>query len=387
MLSCEGLEKKLDLLVKFGGLIHSETRLDQLLTLVADQVRTILNCDRCTIFLLDTATNELWSKVAHGIGQTEIRIPSGTGIAGITAKTGKIINIPDAYAENQMDRSLDQLTGYKTKTILAVPLKNHTGDILGVFEVLNKLSEKPFDSDDEGILLLLGSVISSAVENAKLYDTLRKSQLETIYRLAITAEYRDQHDTATHLRHISNYSHILAQAMNLPEDHAQDIKYASPLHDIGKVAISDSILLKPAKLTPEEFEEMKKHTAFGAKILANAESRLLQIACQVAMSHHEKYDGTGYPEKLKGGQIPLEARIVSVADVFDALCMARVYKPGWPPEKTRDYIISESGKAFDPAVVAAFEKSYPEILLSYEKDSRAGKRTTAIPGIKTAIKP
>jgi len=158
----------------------------------------------------------------------------------------------------------------------------------------------------------------------------------------------------------------------------ENLRYASPLHDIGKVGIADAILLKPGKLTPEEFEEMKKHTLYGAKILSGAESNLLQIACKVAASHHEKFNGEGYPARLKGEHIPIYARIVSVADVFDALCMQRVYKPKWDPERAKDFILEEKGKAFDPMVVEAFERTYLDILKIF---AITDGKTTIIPGI------
>jgi putative two-component system response regulator len=166
--------------------------------------------------------------------------------------------------------------------------------------------------------------------------------------------------------------------MGLPEREIENIRYASPLHDIGKVGIADAILLKPGKLTPAEFEEMKKHTIYGAKILCNAESSLLQTACKVAASHHEKFDGTGYPAGLKGDHIPVYARIVSVADVFDALCMPRVYKPKWDTDKAREYILAGRGKAFDPAMVEAFERVYDDILKIY---AVTDGKTAILPGL------
>ncbi|MCG2726763.1 MAG: GAF domain-containing protein [Elusimicrobia bacterium] len=377
MTRTEELEKRLNLLVKFGGLISTETNLNKLLELIAEQVKHMLDGDRCTVFLLDNETNELWSTIAQGMDNTEIRIPYGKGIAGHVAESGQIINIKNTYADNRFNNELDKLTGYKTKTILAVPLTNINGKIIGVFEVINK-NTTYFDKDDEGILMLMGSLASSAIENAQLYENLSKSQLETIYRLAVTAEYRDQQDTAIHLRHISEYSGIIAEEMNLSEKEIENIKYASPLHDIGKVGIADAILLKPGKLTAEEFKEMKKHTLYGSKILSNAESNLLQIACKIAAFHHEKFNGKGYPDGLKGDKIPLYARIVSVADVFDALCMPRIYKPEWPKEKAMCYIKEESGKSFDPVVVEAFLKKEAEIFKIH--DTLDG-RTTLIPGM------
>lgn len=381
MAKIEELEKRLNLLIKFGTIIASETNINRVIELIAEEVQQLLNVDRCTVFIIDKHTNELWSKVAQGMQHTEIRIPSGKGIAGLVATTGQIINIKDAYSDSRFDSAIDRVTGYRTKSILAVPLKDAKGKIIGVFEAMNKLTGY-FDSDDEGILLLLGSFAAAAIENAQLYESLSKSQLETIYRLAITAEYRDQQDTAVHLRHISEYSALISQGLNLPEKEIENIRYASPLHDIGKVGIADAILLKPGKLTPEEYEEMKKHTLYGAKILSNAESVLLQIACKIANSHHEKYNGTGYPMGLKGEEISLYARIVAVADVFDALCMPRVYKSKWSPEKAREYIMSESNKSFDPKVVMSFDSVYEEILKIYKKSD--GK-TTIIPGISKEI--
>jgi len=377
MTRVEELENLLRLLVNFGGVVSKETNLTKLLELIAEQVKAILACDRCSVFILDRQTNELWSKVALGMQHTEIRVPFGKGIVGHVAASGITLNIKDAYQDQRFTHDIDKLTGYRTNSILAMPLKNVSGHIIGVFEAMNKTG-KPFNTDDEGILQLISSMAASGIENAQLYESLSQSQLETIYRLAVTAEYRDQQDTAIHLRHISEYSALIAQGLGLPEREVENIRYASPLHDIGKVGIADAILLKPGKLTAEEFEEIKKHTLYGAKILCNAESSLLQIACKVAGSHHEKYDGTGYPNRLKAEQISIYARIVSVADVFDALCSQRVYKPKWDPEKAREYINGEKGKAFDPSVVEAFEKVYGEILKMH---AMGDGKTTIIPGI------
>lgn len=381
MTRAEELEYRLNLLVQFGALISKETNLIKLLEIMAVQVEKILSAQKCSIFILDHQTNELWSGVASGMDNTEIRTPVGKGIAGWVAYTGDTLNIEDAYKSDKFNPEIDRITNFRTKSVLAVPLKNISGKIIGVFEVINK-NNGNFNAEDEGILKLISSLAAGAVENAQLYESLYQSQLETIYRLAVTAEYRDQHDTAIHIRHITEYSSLIARALGFDDRSIEDIKYASPLHDIGKVAISDSILLKPARLTPDEFEEMKKHTLYGAKILSNAKSHLLQVACRIAQSHHEKFDGSGYPYKLKSDQIPMEAKIVSVADVFDALCMPRVYKPSWEPVKAREYIISESGKSFDPLVVDAFDSVYDKIL---EIQRSVDPRSSIIPGIRKEI--
>jgi HD-GYP domain-containing protein (c-di-GMP phosphodiesterase class II) len=363
------LEKRQTLLSRFGRLIAAETRLDALLTIIAEEVRHILAADRCSVFLVDPYKGELWTKVALGMDEKILRIPMGQGIAGFVAKTGSAVNIRDAYRDTRFTQDLDRITGYQTRSVIAVPLKGRDGRAVGVFEVLNK-SKGAFTDEDEGLLRILATMAASFIENATLYDDLRRSHLETIYRMALVAEYRDQKDTGKHLRRMSRFSGILASSMGLSYHDAEDIRYAAPLHDVGKVAIPDSILRKPGKLTPEEYDEMKRHTIYGSHMLANAESRLLRLAAKIAVAHHEHYDGSGYPYALKGEAIPLEARIVSVADVFDALVSKRVYKEGWTVEDARKYIKEQEGKLFDPEVINCLFKSFDEILAAMDEENR-----------------
>jgi HD-GYP domain-containing protein (c-di-GMP phosphodiesterase class II) len=363
------LEKRQSLLARFGRMVAAETHLDSLLTIIAEEVRNILGADRCSVFLVDPYKGELWTKIALGMEEKILRIPLGQGIAGFVAKTGSAVNIRDAYKDTRFAQDLDRITGYQTRSVLAVPLRGRDGKSLGVFEVLNK-GKGAFTEEDEGLLRILATMAGSFIENATLYEDLRKSHLETIYRMALVAEYRDQEDTGRHLRRMSRFSGILAQGMGLTFAEAEDIRYAAPLHDIGKVAIPDAILRKPAKLTPEEFEEMKKHTVYGAKMLANAESRLLRLAAKVAIGHHEWFDGTGYPYALKGDAISIEARIVTVADVFDALSSKRVYKGEWTVEDALKYIETGAGKQFDPRVVVVLRERFADILQARDEENR-----------------
>ena len=363
------LEKRQTLLSRFGRLIATESRLDSLLTIIAEEIRNIIDADRCSVFLVDAYKGELWTKVALGMEEKILRMPLGQGIAGFVAKTGSAVNIREAYRDTRFTQDLDRITGYQTRSVLAVPLKGRDSQVLGVFEVLNK-TKGAFTEEDEGLLRILATMAASFIENASLYDDLRRSHLETIYRMALVAEFRDQKDTGKHLRRMSRFSGILASAMGMSYHESEDIRYASPLHDIGKVAIPDAILRKPDKLSAEEYEEMKRHTIYGSQMLINAESRLLRLAALIAIAHHENYDGTGYPYGLKGEAIPIEARIVSVADVFDALISKRVYKGAWTVEDALAHIKALSGKQFDGAVVERLERCFDDVVAAMEEEDR-----------------
>lgn len=184
-------------------------------------------------------------------------------------------------------------------------------------------------------------------------QALEEAKVEILTRLARAAEYRD-YETGQHTQRVGNISALLAEMMGLPDEEVELIRQAAPLHDVGKIGISDTILLKPARLTPEEFEQIKTHTTIGGRILGGSAFPLLQTAEQIALSHHERWDGTGYPRGLKGEEIPLVGRIVALADVFDALTNERPYKKAWSLEETAAEIKRQSGRQFDPRVVEAF---------------------------------
>jgi len=191
-------------------------------------------------------------------------------------------------------------------------------------------------------------------------DGLREAHNETVIKLAVACEYRDD-DTAQHLKRMAGYSRVLAQQLGLPADMVKGIETAAPMHDIGKIGVPDSILLKPGRLTPEEFKVMQKHPGIGARILSGSSSPLLHLAESIALCHHEKFDGTGYPRNLKGEDIPIEGRIVALADVFDALTTRRCYKPAFSIERTLEIIREGNGRHFDPMIVDAFMKGLDEV--------------------------
>ena len=183
---------------------------------------------------------------------------------------------------------------------------------------------------------------------------------ETLIRLAKAGEYRDQ-ETGNHVIRMAKYSHLIAKKLGLDEDECETIELAAPMHDIGKIGIPDQILLKPGKLSVEEFTIIKKHTRIGYEILKNSPSRYLQMGAVIALGHHEKFNGSGYPQGLRGEDIPLVARIVAVADVYDALSSKRCYKPVWSHDDVLNMLNEQSGQHFDPRCVQAFISQLEEI--------------------------
>lgn len=186
-----------------------------------------------------------------------------------------------------------------------------------------------------------------------IQEELKMAQLDVIERLALAGEHHDD-DTGAHTRRVADSCRRIADKLELPCEQTELIYRAAPLHDVGKIGVSDAILLKPGKLTPDEFDTMKRHCSIGAQLLSNGHSDFLRTARSIALSHHERFDGSGYPNKLSGSDIPLEGRIVAVADVFDALTSDRPYKKAWPEEEAKAEIEKQAGRQFDPRVVEAF---------------------------------
>lgn len=195
---------------------------------------------------------------------------------------------------------------------------------------------------------------------------LNATRLEIIRHLGRAAEFKDN-ETGLHVVRMSYYSKLIAQAGGLSDEHAELLLNAAPMHDVGKIGIPDSVLKKPGKLDDEEWEIMKQHTVMGVEILGDRISDLLQMARLIAHTHHEKWNGKGYPQGLSGKNIPVESRIVAIADVFDALTNERPYKDAWPVEDAVALIEKESGEHFDPKFVNAFKTALPEILVIKEQ--------------------
>jgi len=349
-------KKRLEKILDFGHKISTQILdLDELLKLLMQEVREILNADRCTVFIRDFEKDILWSRIADGLADKKITLPVGKGIVGAVAKEGKILNIKDAYADERFNRETDKKTGYCTKTILSCPLKNKDGEVIGVFQVLNK-KNGVFDEEDEKILTLLARQAADAIENAFLYEEQRKMFESFIETLSVALDRRDT-ITAGHSKRVTYFSIKLGEKLNLSKKELELLKYASWMHDLGKIGVREAILTKNGRLTDEEYEAIKKHAVFTKEILEKIyfkkEFREIPL---IASSHHENYDGTGYPLKISGTQIPFLARIIAICDVFDAITSHRHYRKPMPILKVLSIFKEEKGKKFDATCVDAFFK-------------------------------
>lgn len=348
-------------LVKIGQAVAVEKNIDNLIRNIAEETKTALNADRCTVYLYDKEKNELYSKVATGIEDfKELRIPADKGLAGHVAQTGETINIKDAYKDSRFNPDVDKKTGYKTKTILCMPIKNFNQEIIGVFQVLNKFDET-FTIDDEDLLIAIASSAGISLENAQLFEKQNKLIEEQkiifdsfIETLASSIDARDK-ITSGHSSRVKMYASLIAQEFGMEKKDIYILEKAAALHDIGKIGIRDSVLQKEGKLTPEEYKHIQEHVEITHNILEKIHmSEEFQQITEIACSHHEKFDGTGYYRGLKGEDIPFGGRILAVSDVFDAITSKRHYRDKMPIEKVIEIIMNGSGSHFDPLVVEKF---------------------------------
>lgn len=347
-----GADELLKTIFQYVVTIANERDVDKLLVYLADMGRDLVSADRCTVWLVDRKAEKIWSKVAHGVDRIEI--PLSKGIAGYVADTGEHLVINDAYNDDRFDQQVDIATGYHTRNILALPIEDSKGEIIGVYQAINKMvGNKIFSKKDLEHLLLAASYTGKQLESLALQEEIESTQREIILTLAEIGEMRSK-ETGNHVKRVAEYSQILAEAYGLPPDQVKLLKDASPMHDIGKIAIPDSILLKPGRLTDEERIEMQSHTTLGFEMLNHSDRELLKTAALVAVQHHEKWDGTGYPKGMKGEEIHIFGRLTAIADVFDALICKRVYKDPWPVDKIISMFVGSSGKDFDPKVIDVF---------------------------------
>lgn len=389
-------KEKIDLITQISLDINQVKDVDLLLEKILTNARKFFDADAGSIYLKDgdelkfnyTQNDTLQRRLGPGkkLIYSTFSIPiNNMSIAGYVAKNCKAVNIPDVYQINStvpysFDSKFDRLSDYKSRSMLTVPMTNQRGDVLGVMQIINAQDDHgniiPFSSFDESLIMHFSTSAALALERAQMTRNI-------ILRMISMAELRDPKETGAHVNRVGAYSVEIfeqwAREKGLPPEDVERqkdlLRMAAMLHDVGKVAISDLILKKPARLTMDEFEIMKSHTYLGARLFKGIQSDFEEVAAEVALNHHEKWDGTGYPghidtmsEKVLPGfegadgqplpkrenEIPLLGRIVAVADVYDALRSRRSYKEPWDEDRTLDEMRQSSGKHFDPKIIDAF---------------------------------
>lgn len=339
--------------------------ISEIQAIVRTAARRLTGADGATFVLRDgghcyyadeDAISPLWK------GQ---RFPIDTCISGWAMEHGRSVVIEDIYADDRIPHDAYRPTFVKSLTMVPIRKLDPIGAIGNYWATQHRPSEQEVE-----ILQALADSTAVAMENVRVYEDLDRARRETLQRLALAAEYRDE-GTYHHTERVALTAARLAERLGVAAGRVALIREAAPLHDIGKLAVSDSILLKPGKLTSEEFEAQKEHTTAGAAILSNSSSDLLTLARDITLTHHEWWDGSGYPRGLKGDAIPLVGRIVALADVFDALTHERPYKKAWPLHDAVAEIRRLSGRRFDPVVVAAFERLDHEELVAGERHAAA----------------
>lgn len=344
--------KTASMLTKVG----SATSLDKDMAKAAlSELRQSTGSERFTLFLLDREKGELFSVVAEGLEGQDIHLSLNLGIAGLVAITGQELNIQDAYADPRFDKSTDERTGYRTRCILCLPIKDQSGGILGVIEVINKKGGVFTDSDMH-LLKALSSIVAISIENAILFQQQDRQFRSILEVLAASIDAKDPL-TAGHSQKVTQYAVGIARELGFRESEIDVLSVASLLHDYGKLGTDDKILKKPGRLTPEEYDHIKQHIVNTRNILNKMYlMRKYHDVPLIASSHHERLDGSGYSDGLKAQEIPFMAKIIAVADVFEALTADRHYREALSPEEAFKILGQGAGKKFDRNIVMALKR-------------------------------
>ena len=389
-------KQKINQIISLSQEIATVNDIDILLEHILTVACQFTNADAGSIYIMEgnylkfshTLNNTLQKRLQPGqklIYSTFTTPVDNESICGYVAGTDEMLNIPDVYELGDnvtyaFNKSYDGISQYRTKSMLTFPMNNLRGEVIGVLQLINSMSEDgnivPFSKDDEQYILHFSNNAAIAIERAKLTRDI-------ILRMISMAELRDPKETGAHVNRVAGYAveiyEVWASRRGVSAaeiaKNKDILRIAAMLHDVGKVAISDVILKKPARLDPAEYEIMKSHTYLGARLFGASRTDLDQASAQVALCHHERWDGKGYPGYInvmtgqclpgyetsegkaigrKGEEIPPFGRLVAIADVYDALSSQRVYKEPWDQGQVLDELRKERGKQFDPDMIDAF---------------------------------
>ncbi|MCH8147390.1 MAG: response regulator, partial [Planctomycetes bacterium] len=379
--------RAMQILFDLSRSLANDVDLDAMVDHTAAATAELMCSHRVSVMLPDDTSRNLIVAGAIGIDDqlaAKIQVPVGTAIAGKVFATGKPIVL------NSPSEAIECNARYDTEFFASVPLASKAmvvaNKVMGVLNVTNRHDRRPFAMHEIEYLDLVCNMTASAIEQLLSGQARERAYAAIVIGLAKLAEHRDA-DTGKHLERVTQYALLLAGKLRksppytstIDDCFRENLEQAMPLHDIGKVAVSDAILLKPGRLTDAEFTAMKRHTVVGASAIQSMvdqapDAGFLAMARDIAFCHHERCDGTGYPRGLKGDQIPLAARIAAVADAYDALTTVRPYKAAFSHEKAVDIIRGTSGSHFDPKIVASFlcvEKQFAEMAARIDNEDRA----------------
>lgn len=326
---------------------------DEQLQIMSDMAKTLIHADRCTIWLHDKKTDELWNKIGDGIEGGELRIPSDTGIAGHVFTIGKPYYSNNVQNDSFYYNKVSSQTGYVTKSVLAIPMQDADDKSFGVMQLLNKKDCDGFSDEDIEIFDTITHFCELTLMNTFHEEKINAAQKDMIFLLSGIVENRSK-ETSNHVKRVADICKLMAKKLGMNIREITNIYLASAMHDVGKIGVPDAILNKPGKLTDEERAVMQTHATIGYNILKTFDTKLMEIAATIAHQHHEHYNGKGYPNQISGDDIDIYARIAAVADVFDALACKRCYKEPWDRDRVIKLFEEEKGEQFDPQIAQIF---------------------------------
>lgn len=350
-------------LFKVGLILNSTLRLEEVVEIVIDQAMVVLEAEAGTLWLLEEDGEHLVPLVARGPKANSLKglcLMRGEGLAGMVADTAEPVLVSAVRKDPRWARRFDTATGFETRTLLCVPLVSR-GKNLGCLQLLNKTRGRNFNDDDLKLCLAFASQAAIVIENSFLYTNQKKLFISLIKTLASVLDARDS-TTRGHSERVSKYSLLLARKLGFDMAELETVEQAALLHDIGKIGLRDSVLLCPGPLNEEKKEQIRAHPSIGAQIIEQMEPKpMAGKILEGVLYHQERYDGTGYPTGIKGDEIPLIARIIAIADAFDAITSDRPYRDGKGFEEAVEEIKQCAGTQFDPAL----SKIFIEVIQEY----------------------
>jgi len=350
--------EQLNTLIELSSLINSTLDTAEIRKRAIEASVRLLNAETGSLLLVDQESGDLFFEVALGnIGDIvkEVSLKRGEGIAGWVAEKGEAVIIHDVQSDPRFYKIPDMRSKFMTRDMICVPMKSKD-KVLGVLQAINK-KQGVFNDEDKESLSALANQVAIAIENANLYQELKSTFYGTTEALAETIEKRDPY-TGGHTRRVMDYSLMIGRRMGLLKKDLEDLRLAAILHDVGKIGVRDDVLLKQDKLDHEELEKMSMHSEYGSEILGHI--KYLKDVIPGVRSHHERVDGKGYPDKLCDRDIPLSAKIISVADTFDAMTTDRPYRKALSVDIAFEELRTKSGMQFDKQVVDAFMQAFYE---------------------------